>query len=153
MHSNIHVLVFVYPIHPVVVIYKLYKKLLVTSQLKCMVLSILIIYYSMFRPACPSCILFYGCMNWTVFKIKYVEQKRHFFTVFISQASSIIMTQRCFRCSCVVGEISAKESFVKDHFFQTLAAKGHVNLGQSHTTLHVHTPFIGQLKLACWRLH
>jgi len=59
------------------------------------------------------------------------------------------MTQRCVRRSCVVGEISAKESFVKDHFLQTLAAKGHVNLGQSLMTLHVHNPFIGQLKLAC----
>lgn len=58
------------------------------------------------------------------------------------------MTQRCVLRSCVVGEFSSKGSFVKDHFFQTLAAKGHVNLGQSRMTLHVHKPFIGQLKLA-----
>ena len=100
----------------------------------------------MFRLTYPSRILFCGYMNWTVFKIKYVEQKRQliFFTIFITQASSIIKTQRCVRHSCVVGEISSKESFVRDHFLQTLAAKRHVKLGQKHMTLHV-----GQLKLTC----
>jgi hypothetical protein len=74
---------------------------------------------------------------------------RVFFTVFISKASSIIMTQSWVRRSCVVGYISSKESFVKDHLLQTLAAKGHVNLGQSRMTLNVRYPFTGQLKLAC----
>lgn len=63
--------------------------------------------------------------------------------------SILRLYERCLHRSCVVEEISSKESFVKDHFLQTLAAKGHANLGQSHMTLHVHNLFIEQLKLAC----